>query len=169
MEKIKRLPIAVRLSAVCAPEGDLSIIQHSTHYRVDIPDDQSSVEQLRSVRKLRCAVLRALANVLVRFPVRGQHPTVHISAYAGYEDKPLAVVGFALEYDREQGGYRAQWPLRDGKHGVARAFCPTLGAAARRVRSILKTETNEWLLTCPRVSIPDPFAPPSANPRMPSP
>lgn len=163
MKKAKILPIAVRLSAVCAPEGDLSIIQHSTHYRVDLPDDQSSVEQLRSLRKLQRAALRALANVLARFPVKGECPAVHLLAYAGYQDCPLAEFGFALEYDREQGGYGALWPLRDGNHGVARAFCPTLGAAVRRVRSILKTLTNEWLLTCPRVNLPDPLATPAVN------
>lgn len=146
----------------------MSIIQHSTHYLVDIPDDRSSVEQLRSLRVLQRAVLRDLANTLARFPVKGERPTIHFFAYAGHEDSPQAEFGFALEYDAERQGYTALWPLRDGKHGVERAFCPTLGATVRRARTIITAVTNEWLLTCPCVSRPDPLAPRGAGPQTPS-
>ncbi|MFI5363621.1 MAG: hypothetical protein ACHQ49_16770 [Elusimicrobiota bacterium] len=148
--EVEFLPITIRLSAFAAPARESSLYLHSVEYSLDIPEGQSTVKQLRSLRRLQRSVLRALKDLLTRLPEEGARPTIYFRAKAGTYDHPSDEFSFAMEHDRERRGHNVRWRMRDGKNEIGHIFCSNPAAVIRKARSIMLPLTSEWLFNCPR-------------------
>jgi hypothetical protein len=140
--------ITYKVSGVSAPEDEPQAIYiHNTNYMFEIKENKSTVEQLRELEKMQGVLLRTVEDLAFRFPVSGVRPCVHLEAELGTMSERSDTFGLALEQEAGKRGYWVRWPLRDGEGGRGEEFCADAAAVTRRVKVILETYTNPWLLT----------------------
>jgi len=151
MDKVAVFPIGIRLWGCAAPEEEEAIYQHTIDYQLDILESLSSADQLRSLERFRSCAIKALGDLLGRFPAPGESPTIYVSAWTVSPDEPFQSLGFSLRYYPDRRGHCVSWYPKGSKK-VQEVFFNDPAAAVRQAGSILEEFTNEWLLTCPRVS-----------------
>lgn len=150
MDNVAVFPIGIKLWGCSAPAEEEAIYQHSIDYQLDILESQSTAEQLRSLECFRNSAVKALGDLLGRFPAPGEPPTVYVSAWTVSPTEPFQSLGFSLRYDPDRREHFISWYPK-GSADVRQVFFNNPATAVRQAGAILEEFTNEWLLTCPRV------------------